>query len=162
MRFGKRLLAALMALMIGWLGDASIASLVVMSGYAEDVNRPELELVATALPDAPGVSDEVELTFTIANRSDATLFDLRLTAPDGTQTEPLGSLAPSESLSHTLVHTVIQAELDEGAISYMLTCEADGVHCSYPISASIQQYSSVPEIAAIRLYISIFRLSFRI
>ena len=134
MRYGRRMLAALMALAIVLLCGAQPASLFTVAGLAEENVQPELD-VSVSMADAPDASGGVTLNFTLINRSDAVLSGLCLTAPDGGLTELQEELAPSESVSFVYVGAASQEEPDVGAMRFALTGEADGEAFSYPVEA---------------------------
>ena len=137
MRYGRLMLAALMALAIGLLCGAPLASLFVVPGLAEEIAQPELE-IGVSVGNPPVAPGETTLSLALTNRSDVELTELSLTAPDGSASALADALAPSESLSVDHVCTVSQEDLDAGFIRLTLTCQADGLACAYPIEASLR------------------------
>lgn len=136
MRYGRLMLAALMALAIGLLCGAHSASLFAAPGLAEGITQPELEINAS-VSNAPNIPGEAMLSFTLVNRSDVVLTGLCLVMPDGSTATMTDKLTPAESISFAHSCTVSQEELDAGFILLTVTGEADGLVCSYPVEVSL-------------------------
>ena len=64
---GKRVLAGLMALGLLW-GSPALPRPALCAAAEE--TAPSLEISVTAQPDQPAAGDEIDLTFTVLNRSD--------------------------------------------------------------------------------------------
>lgn len=151
MRIGTRLLAALFAFALAWMGGAAIAPRFAMSAQAEEAEAPALDIAATVSPEAVAGPGDVELTFTLTNRSEGTLYDVSLALADGLIAEVVGDIAAGESRTVSRTHTVAQAELDAGSIGYVVTCESEnaGLH-SYSIAIEISQDGAELEVEFLR------------
>ena len=145
------MLAALFAFALAWMGGAAIAPRFAMSAQAEEAEAPALDIAATVSPEAVAGPGDVELTFTLTNRSEGTLYDVSLALADRLIAEVVGDIAAGESRTVSRTHTVAQAELDAGSIGYVVTCESEnaGLH-SYSIAIEISQDGAEPEVEFLR------------
>ena len=151
MRIGTRLLAALFAFALAWMGGAAIAPRFAVSAQAEEAEVPALDIAAAVSPEAVAGPGDVELTFTLTNRSAGTLYGVSLASADGLIAEVVGDIAAGESRTVSRTHTVAQAELDAGSIGYVVTCESEnaGLH-SYSVAIEISQDGAEPEVEFLR------------
>lgn len=149
MQFKQRALAALIALVLCLLGGATHSPLFAVSCIAETA-APELEIHVAAVPDEFISPGEAQLSFELTNRSEALLESVCLTSADGQLSEPIGEIAPGASLTWNRIHALTGAELDSGAIEYVVTCTAGGEIFSYPATAAIVKASAEPSVEFLR------------
>ena len=145
------MLAALFAFALAWMGGAAIAPRFAVSAQAEEAETPALDIAAAVSPEAVAGPGDVELTFTLTNRSAGTLYGVSLASADGLIAEVVGDIAAGESRTVSRTHTVAQAELDAGSIGYVVTCESEnaGLH-SYSVAIEISQDGAEPEVEFLR------------
>ena len=145
------MLAALFAFALAWMGGAAIAPRFAVSAQAEEAEVPALDIAAAVSPEAVAGPGDVELTFTLTNRSAGTLYGVSLASADGLIAEVVGDIAAGESRTVSRTHTVTQAELDAGSIGYVVTCESEnaGLH-SYSVAIEISQDGAEPEVEFLR------------
>lgn len=144
---GKRVLAGLMALGLLW-GSPALPRPALCAAAEE--TAPSLEISVTAQPDQPAAGDEIDLTFTVLNRSDERVEGMTLSHPDGFQAEVDGTLEPNGTLSFHQSHTVTDAEAETGKISYLLTCRTASGRYGYAAVASLTAQSSDAEVEFLR------------
>ena len=144
---GKRVLAGLMALGLLW-GSPALPQPALCAAAEE--TAPSLEISVTAQPDQPAAGDEIDLTFTVLNRSDERVEGMTLSHPDGFQAEVDGTVEPNGTLSFHQSHTVTDAEAETGKISYLLTCRTASGRYGYAAVASLTAQSSDAEVEFLR------------
>lgn len=149
MRFKHRALAALMALVLCLIGGATLTPLFAVPSIAETA-APELEILAAAEPDEFTAPGETQLTFELINRSGLLLEAVSLTSADGLLSEPVGSIAPGTSLNYSRTHALTAAELDAGAIEYVVACTSGSETHRYPVSIAVQKNSAEPKVEFLR------------
>lgn len=89
--------------------------------HGEGDGRAQLKISITAKPREMVEPGDVMLNFTIENISAVSAHNVYLSSSDGLLSEPVGELAAGESQSFNRQHSVTQAELDAGEISYILS-----------------------------------------
>ena len=144
---GKRVLAGLMALGLLW-GSPALPRPALCAAAEE--TAPSLEISVTAQPDQPAAGDEIDLTFTVLNRSDERVEGMTLSRPDGFQAEVDGTVEPNGTLSFHQSHTVTDAEAEAGKISYLLTCSTASGRYGYAAVASLTAQSGDAEVEFLR------------
>lgn len=143
----------LMALLVCF---ARVDGLQESIAWAENAEMPELRVEAVAEPDVLIAPGEVTLSFALTNASEHPLDNVSLTSADGMNTQSLGTLEPEETRTLEILHSVSDAELDTGAVTYVATCHAGGNLYSYPVEAAINKKNVPPEIEFTRRFSNAF------
>lgn len=143
MRLNNRLIsrAVLLLLLVGALFSCACAR-------AEEV--PKLNISLEAQPQQLLSPGEITLTFSLENATDALLESVSLTSIDGTLVETIGDLPSGASQTYARTHAVTEAELNSGAIEYIVTCVSDSEHLSYAVQAQIEKLYPDPEVEFLR------------
>ncbi len=124
------------------LGLIAIALIFALGGIALPARAdatilPQLDVRVTAEPSVVTELGPVELQFTFENKGPGTLTGVILTSPDGVSTESLGDIAEDSYLTHSLTHTVTDAELSAGVVSYLVSLNAGDKRYNFPVEATI-------------------------
>lgn len=151
MRVGQaiRWMAVLLALTLAFIGGVDAAVPARVRAFAEEA-APELEISVLADPDNPSAADEIALSFSLTNRSEERITGILLATPEGQQSALEETVEPGETLSFTQVHEITQAELEAGAVSYLVTCEMGSGRFSYPAVAELNRAAVQPEVEFLR------------
>ena len=146
-RIGQFICALLLCLAAGLLPANGAGPLIVPAALAEEA--PLLEIQASAKPDELVEPGDVTLSFTIANASERDAQNVYLSSSDGLLSEPIGQIGAGESQIFTRSHSVTQAELDAGEITYIISHD-DPLDperkVNYTVHASIRQSDKRPQV----------------
>lgn len=120
----------------------AIALVFALSGIglparADATILPQLDVRVNAEPSIVTELGSVELQFTFENKGPDALTGVILTGPDGISTESLGDIAADSYLTHTLTHSVTDAELSAGVVSYLVSLSAGDKRYNFPVEATI-------------------------
>ena len=148
MGFKQRTRAALAAVL--FLICIAAAPTCVRSAAAEEADAPQLDIAAASEPGELAAPGEVLLSFTLTNRTSGELESVCLSSADGLMIDPIGTLSPGESQTYARAHAVTQAELDAGALNYIVTCVSGSDHFSYPVEIPIQKNDAEPQVEFLR------------
>jgi len=119
-----------------------------MSEEMADETQLMLEVGVTAKPDEMVAPDETILTFTITNISEIDALNLYLSSADGLISEAIGQIAAGDTQTFSRSHTVTEAELAAGEISYIISHDAPlqgSGRVDYTIRAAIEKAVARPE-----------------
>ena len=152
-RIGQFICALLLCLAAGLLPANGAGPLIVPAALAEEA--PLLEIQASAKPDELVEPGDVTLSFTIANASERDAQNVYLSSSDGLLSEPIGQIGAGESQIFTRSHSVTQAELDAGEITYIISHD-DPLDperkVNYTVHASIRQSDKQPQVEFTRQF----------
>ena len=152
-RIGQFICALLLCLAAGLLPANGAGPLIVPAALAEEA--PLLEIQASAKPDELVEPGDVTLSFTIANASERDAQNVYLSSSDGLLSEPIGQIGAGESQIFTRSHSVTQAELDAGEITYIISHD-DPLDperkVNYTVHASIRQSDKRPQVEFTRQF----------
>ncbi|MDO4867729.1 MAG: hypothetical protein Q4C10_14455 [Clostridia bacterium] len=141
-----RMAAALLALLaLCALFPARIAA----PAAAEAAEDASLAIEFTVRPGVLVAPGDVTMTFVIVNQTDLPVQNVYLASADGLLSEPIGQIGPRESQTLVRPHTVTEAELDAGAITYTVSHDArdpQGEKVSYSLSAPITRSDARPSV----------------
>lgn len=107
-----------------------------------------LRLTLAAQPEELVEPGDVTLSLTIENISDRDAQNVYLSSSDGLLSEPVGQIAAGQSQTIRRTHSVTQAELDAGAITYTVSHDDPdeaGRKVNYSVQASIHKNDLHPE-----------------
>lgn len=113
--------------------------------------RAVLELEAVTA-DAPGVGDEIGLETRVRNTGNVSVRDLTVTLGDGFTIDcPAGALAPGASIECDVdgVHTVTQADVDRGSVTFSGSLAATGANGAAVSAADTTSVATEARAAAI-------------
>ena len=154
-KIGRFISALLLCFLAGLFPALGAGPLSVPTAMAEEA--PLLEIQVSAKPDELVEPGDVTLSFTIANASGFDAQGVYLSSADGLLSEPLGQIAAGESQVFTRTHSVTQAELDAGEISYTISHD-DPLDperkVNYSVHASIRQSDRQPQVEFTRQFSS--------
>ena len=152
-RIGQFICALLLCLAAGLFPANGAGPLIVPAALAEEA--PLLEIQASAKPDELVEPGDVTLSFTIANASERDAQNVYLSSADGLLSEPIGQIGAGESQIFTRSHSVTQAELDAGEITYIISHD-DPLDperkVNYTVHASIRQSDKRPQVEFTRQF----------
>lgn len=116
-----------------------------------------LRISLLAQPDSLVEPGEVSLILGIENISAVNAENVYLTSSDGLFSEPIGQIDAGQSVSLNRPHSVSQAELDAGAISYIISHDDPnqvGHKVNYTIQAPISRSALQPQVEFTRQFSS--------
>lgn len=133
-----------------------------MQGFAMPVAQAEenlqlLRISLLAQPDSLVEPGEVTLILGIENISEVTAENVYLSSSDGLLSEPIGQIGAGQTISLNRPHTVSQAELDAGAITYIISHDDPGEighKVNYTVQTPIVQSELNPEVEFTRQFSS--------
>ena len=125
-----------------------------MQGFAMPVAQAEenlqlLRISLLAQPDSLVEPGEVTLILGIENTSDVLAENVYLSSSDGLLSEPVGQIEAGQTISLNRPHSVSQAELDAGAITYIISHDDPneaGHKVNYTVQTPIEQSELNPEV----------------
>ena len=118
-----------------------------MSESAEETQLM-LEVGVSAKPDLMVAPDEALLTFTITNISEMDALNLYLSSADGLTSEAIGQIAAGDTQTFSRSHSVTEAELEAGRVSYIVSHDAPlqgSGRVDYTIHAAIEKADAQPQ-----------------
>ena len=154
-RIGRFICALVLCLTAGLLPANGAGPLFVPAALAEEA--PLLEIQLSAKPDELVEPGDVTLSFTIENASDRDAQNVYLSSSDGLLSEPIGQISAGDSQIFTRSHSVSQAELDAGEITYIISHDdpTDPERkVNYSVHASIRQSDRQPQVEFTRQFSS--------
>lgn len=107
-----------------------------------------LRISLSAQPEELVEPSEVTLTLLIENTSALDAQNVYLSSSDGLLSEPIGQISAGDKQTLSRPHSVSQAELDAGFISYIISHDdphTEGNKVNYTVSAAIHQSDLHPE-----------------
>ena len=107
-----------------------------------------LEVGVSAKPDLMVAPDEALLTFTITNISEMDALNLYLSSADGLTSEAIGQIAAGDTQTFSRSHSVTEAELEAGRVSYIVSHDAPlqgSGRVDYTIHAAIEKAVAQPQ-----------------
>ena len=154
-RIGQIICALLLCLAAGLFPARGAGPVSAPAALAEEA--PLLEIQLSAKPDELVEPGDVTLSFTIENASDRDAQNVYLSSSDGLLSEPIGQIGAGESQIFTRSHSVTQAELDAGEITYIISHD-DPMDperkVNYTVHASIHQSDRRPQVEFTRQFSS--------
>ena len=154
-RIRRFICALVLCLTAGLLPANGAGPLFVPAALAEEA--PLLEIQLSAKPDELVEPGDVTLSFTIENASDRDAQNVYLSSSDGLLSEPIGQISAGDSQIFTRSHSVSQAELDAGEITYIISHDdpTDPERkVNYTVHASIHQSDRQPQVEFTRQFSS--------
>lgn len=118
-----------------------------------------LEVGVTAKPDQMVAPSEALLTFTITNISEMDALNLYLSSADGLISEAIGQIAAGDTQTFSRSHSVTEAELTAGEISYIISHDAPlqgSGRVDYTIHAAVEKAIAQPEAEFTRQFSSVY------
>lgn len=113
-----------------------------------DETQLMLEVGVSAKPDQMVAPDEALLTFTITNISEMDALNLYLSSADGLTSEAIGQIAAGDTQTFSRSHSVTEAELAAGKVSYIVSHDAPlqgSGRVDYTIHAAIEKAVAQPQ-----------------
>ena len=154
-KIGRFITALLLCFLAGLFPALGAGPLSAPAAMAEEA--PLLEILVSAKPDELVEPGDVTLSFTIVNASQLDAQSVYLSSSDGLLSEPLGQIAAGDTQIFTRTHSVTQAELDAGEISYTISHD-DPLDperkVNYSVHASIRQSDRQPQVEFTRQFSS--------
>ena len=154
-KIGRFITALLLCFLAGLFPALGAGPLSAPAAMAEEA--PLLEILVSAKPDELVEPGDVTLSFTIVNASQLDAQSVYLSSSDGLLSEPLGQIAAGDTQIFTRTHSVTQAELDAGEISYTISHD-DPLDperkVTYSVHASIRQSDRQPQVEFTRQFSS--------
>ena len=132
---------------------AMFAPLPAAGGFAMPAAQAEeasqlLRITLAARPEELVEPGDVTLNLTLENISSRDAQNVYLSSSDGLLSEPIGQIGAGQSQTLTRSHSVTQAELDAGVISYIISHDDPdeaGRKVNYTVQASIHKSDLYPE-----------------
>ena len=152
----RALLLALCITAAALLPSAGIQGFAAPAAYAE-ANAQLLHISLLAQPDNLVEPGDVNLVLSIENTSDAAAENVYLSSSDGLLSEPIGRIGAGENLSLNRPHSVSQAELDTGMISYIVSHDdpdEPARKVNYTVQAAIRKSALQPGVEFTRRFSS--------
>lgn len=152
-----RALAAALCILAATLVPIGEARFPFMPAARAEERADLLHISLTARPDALVEPGDVTLSLVIENPSAYDAQNVYLSSSDGLLSEPIGQIAAGQSQTLTRPHSVSQAELDAGAISYIISHDdpfTEGNKVNYTVQAEIHQSDLQPEVEFTRQFSS--------
>lgn len=144
-----------------------LACVLCAQGFAEPVQpqptlppyRHILNISFSANPAELVLPGEVTLTFTITNTSEYDAENVYIASADGLHSEPIGQIRAGDSQVFNREHTVTDAELEAGRISYTVTHDGiagDETAVEYTIECPMERAYASPSVEFTRQFSSDF------
>ena len=142
----KAILICMALLAAGLWGEAS--PFCASCAHAQE-NAAMLQINLTASPDEMVAPGDVVLSFSIENTSGTDAQNVYLSSADGLLSEPIGQIPAGEKQTFNRPHSVTQAELDDGVISYIISHD-DPVNpeekVNYTLQVAINKSQAQPQV----------------
>ena len=112
-------------------------------------DRHALEISLSASPSEMVEPQDISLTFTIRNTSDAAAENVYISSFDGLLSEPIGQIAPGETQTVIRAHSVTGDELRDGYVSYIITHDGrdgDADKVNYTVRTDVLRTEPMPAV----------------
>lgn len=152
----RALMLALCLLAAAFLPMDGMPGFAMPAAQAEE-NVQLLRISLLAQPDSLVEPGEVTLILGIENTSEMLAENVYLSSSDGLLSEPIGQIEAGQIISLNRPHSVSQAELDAGAITYIISHDDPreiGHKVNYTVQAPIVQSELNPEVEFTRQFSS--------
>lgn len=129
----------------------------VLSAALAEESVQLLRISLLAQPDSLVEPGEVTLILGIENTSGVLAENVYLSSSDGLLSEPIGQIEAGQTISLNRPHSVTQAELDAGAITYIISHDDPfeaGHKVNYTVQTPIAQSALNPEVEFTRQFSS--------
>lgn len=130
---------------------------IVMPAARAEENVQLLRISLVTQPDSLVEPGDVTLILGIENTSDTDAENVYLSSSDGLFSEPIGQIEAGQTISLNRPHSVSQAELDSGAISYIISHDdpyEEGHKVNYTVQAPIRRSELQPGVEFTRQFSS--------
>ena len=117
----KQLWAIILCILLAATGPWPAAPDFVLPAAQAEEAAELLQIDLSARPAELVEPGDVTLTFTLENHSDVDAQNVYLSSSDGLLSEPVGQVAAGETQSFNRQHSVTEAELEAGEITYIIS-----------------------------------------
>ncbi len=152
----RALLLALCITLSAFLPTGQLQAFPFPTALAEE-SVQQLRISLLAQPDSLVEPGDVTLLLSIENISAVDAENVYLSSADGLLSEPVGQVRAGQTISLNRPHSVTQAELDGGAISYTVSHDdpyEEGHKVNYTVQAPISQSVLQPGVEFTRQFSS--------
>ena len=126
---------------------AAFCALAAVGAAESAETASSLSIEFTVQPGVMVAPGDVTMTFVIENITDRPVRNVTLSSADGQLSEPIGQIGPGETQTLMRPHTVTEAELSAGEITYTVSHDpmlAGEAKINYPLRAAIVREEAEP------------------